>query len=132
MSETKLENFKNALARFNESIEDFKDKRGDKYESTFRDSLIKRYEITFELGWKALADFLVSERVKLENRAPKTVLRAAHVNGYINDEKLWLDILEIRNLTVHTYGEEFVKEFTEIIIKTYAPALNSLLTMFEK
>jgi nucleotidyltransferase substrate binding protein (TIGR01987 family) len=67
-----------------------------------RDSAIQRFEFTFELLWKSLKAFSADAGVRVFS--PKESLRSAFQLGVIAEEPLWLQMLEDRNLTSHTYN----------------------------
>lgn len=75
-----------------------------------RDSAIQRFEFCFELSWKVLQSYLELEG--LEARSPRAAIRAAFQVGLLSDDPGWLDILELRNLTSHTYDEALAKSST--------------------
>lgn len=100
--QTKLENYKNALARLHESIADSK-KFADNL--TFRDGVIQRFEFTAELAWKTIREYLLSEKLANIN-SPKSVMREAYHMNVITDEDGWIQILDDRNATSHIYDEE--------------------------
>jgi len=134
MSETKLENFTKAIARLNEAVEDFKHYKGKgkKLEDMSRNSLIKLFELAFELSWKTLADFLESNSVKLEGAGPKGIISTAYINRYLKDEEKWLNLLKVRNILTHVYKEEMAKELAELIVTKYAENLNEMLKVVRK
>lgn len=70
------------------------------------DSCIQRFEFSYELLWKALKK-LLSQKEAIEANSPKQVLRESFKIGWIDqkDENSWLDMLESRNLTSHTYEQ---------------------------
>ena len=68
-----------------------------------RDSAIQRFEFTFELAWKTLNTFL--ELQGLEARSPRAAIRGAFQVGLLPEDPFWLEMLELRNLTNHTYDE---------------------------
>ena len=68
-----------------------------------RDAAIKRFEYNFELAWKTVKHF-----ARLEGEtcnSPKEALKTALKLNWIEDDKVWLDILDDRNQTTHTYQE---------------------------
>lgn len=70
---------------------------------TTRDAAIKRFELTFELAWKALQ--AAARAQGLICRSPRESLRMALRCGWLADEDTWLALMDDRNETVHTYDE---------------------------
>lgn len=70
-----------------------------------RDACIKRFEITFELAWKLLKVFLSAQG--LICNSPRACLQQAFSFGLIKDNPLWIDLINDRNSSVHTYSEKF-------------------------
>ncbi len=69
-----------------------------------RDSLIQRFEFTYELAWKCMFNWL---RNQGENtpEMQRAILQAAFRCGLIADPQIWEQIKEQRNQTSHTYNE---------------------------
>ena len=88
-----------------------------------RDAAIQRFEFCFELTWKVLKHF--AEKEGLEVNSPKSALRAAFQLKWIQDDALWLQMLEDRNLTSHTYNEELAERIYESLSK-YSERMTSL------
>ena len=124
----KLHNLSNALDRLNEVCQQQPDAK-----NIVVDATIQRFEFSFELFWKTLKILLLEEGVEADS--PKNVLIRAYEFKWINDEKLWLDMMRDRNNTSHVYDE---KEALRIYnnIKGYYPvmreAFNFLNAHFEK
>ena len=73
-----------------------------------RDAAIQRFEFSFELAWKA-----IQAAARLEGQdcaSPRTAFSTAWRNGWIADEAAWLDRLDARNKTTHTYREAIARE----------------------
>ncbi|NPA54442.1 MAG: nucleotidyltransferase [Aquificae bacterium] len=94
-----------------------------------RDSAIKRFELCFELSWKTLKDFLNKEG--LFCRSPRSCVKEAFSIGLIENEEVWLDILEDRNLSIHTYNEELAEELY-FRLKNHFVAMSNLLKEIKK
>lgn len=63
---------------------------------------IQYFEFCFELAWKSIK--LLSARLGLsECLSPRSCLRLAFTQGWIDDETTWLEMLEARNRMAHTY-----------------------------
>ena len=69
-----------------------------------RAGLIQFFEITFELSWKLMADYL--EELGFVANSPRDAIKFAIQAEIIKKGHLWMDALKDRNLTVHTYEEE--------------------------
>jgi nucleotidyltransferase substrate binding protein (TIGR01987 family) len=68
-----------------------------------RDSAILRFELAFEVSWKAIQKFATEQG--LEVSSPRQAFERAFQLGWISDEVLWQEILVQRNLAVHIYRE---------------------------
>ena len=81
---TKRDNFVNAAHRLAEAVTDYRNIRND----TVRDGMIQRFEFTFELGWKALKEYMLDAGMQNTLQFPKQVLREAYAAELIDDERL--------------------------------------------
>ena len=52
---------------------------------------------------------------------PRKVFVESFTAGLIDDEKKWLDVIEDRNLTSHTYKKITAKRVLNRIVKRYLP-----------
>lgn len=110
----KFENYKNALNRLCEAVNEFELTQS----LAVRDGAIQRFEFVSELAWKTLREYLLTLQITDINN-PKAVLKEAFNNSLIDDNELWLDILNDRNRTSHIYDEEVADEIFENIQKYY-------------
>jgi nucleotidyltransferase substrate binding protein (TIGR01987 family) len=67
-----------------------------------RDALIKRFEFSFEAGWKAAYRWLRARGVDVDEGAYE-VIPAAFKRRLITDAPGWDDMRKMRNRTSHTY-----------------------------
>lgn len=72
-----------------------------------RDAAIQRFEFTIELFWKILKKILLHEKV--ESTTPRDTLSKAYQFKLIDDEEVWLKMLDDRNNTSHAYKEAEAK-----------------------
>jgi nucleotidyltransferase substrate binding protein (TIGR01987 family) len=89
-----------------------------------RDSAIQRFEFTFELAWKAVAS--TAQREGVEARSPREAFRQAFALGWVDDEDVWLRMLDDRNRTTHTYNEAVAEEIFRRLA-AYTEALRALV-----
>jgi len=88
------------------------------------DVAAKRFEFTYEMAWKALKRVL--DYLGIDARAPRPVFKEAYAQGLLADEKVWLDMIEMRNLSSHVYDEH---EISRILseLERYLAAFDALL-----
>ena len=96
----RFRNYDGALILLREGVELLDDP--DLHQMT-KEGLIQRFEFTFELAWKVLADFLDFRKVTLDRRGPADILRTAFAAHYIEDGPIWMEALDARNELSHTY-----------------------------
>lgn len=93
-----------------------------------RDAAIQRFEYTCEAVWKAAQRYL-QEVEGVSVGSPKGSLRASRDVGLLTDEQtvLGLEMIDDRNLTVHTYNEAVAEEIFSGL-PSYAELLDVWLT----
>lgn len=89
-----------------------------------RGGLIQFYEMAFELSWKLMKDYLVEEG--WEVNSPREAIKQAFQARIITDGHTWMEALEDRNLTTHTYDENKAQEVAERIRNKYFCVINEL------
>ena len=92
-----------------------------------RAGIIQFFEMTFELAWKVLKDYLEAQEYLV--KSPREAVKQAFQIGLIDNGHVWMDALSNRNLTTHTYDEELANKMTNEIITMYLPELDK---MYEK
>jgi len=122
-TENKYINFSNAVKRLNEANVQYK-KNTDN--DIYQDALIKRFEFTFELAWKTLRQFMIDSGYMMKAISPKSILAQGYQENILQNEQMWLDMLEDRNLTTHDYGHEVAKPIADRISLKYAKELTKL------
>lgn len=89
-----------------------------------RAGLIQFFEMSFELAWKVLKDYLEEEGFIVSS--PRDTIKQAFQAGLLEDGHVWIEALKDRNLTVHTYEEKIAVAVEQKIRDAYFPALSSL------
>lgn len=92
--------------------------------------LIQFFEVTFELAWKVMKDFLTAEGYEV--KSPRSSIKTAFDFGLIEEGTLWLEALEKRNLASHTYDDQILDELEELIINSYYPILEDFRVVLKQ
>lgn len=125
--EEKLSKFSEAVKRLEEAVSDY-----NSYNvSSIRDGVIQRFEFCTELAWKAAREYLI-EQGYTDINSPKAVMKQAYADNLINDEQLWIELLNARHQTSHIYDEETASDIFEKIRNKYINQFNELLSVLTK
>lgn len=110
----KAERLQQQWGYFNQALDRLKEALAEPESSFLRDSVVKRFEITFEMAWKTMYRFLL---LKGERMAPKAwdVLPVALESLLITDARLWDQMREYRNDTSHEYDENKAVEIAAFV-----------------
>lgn len=108
----KFEDFERALKKLQIALE-----KNIEDDELYLDGLIQRFEFCFELSWKVMQIFLSYEGISVNS--PRSAIRKSFENEIIFDVEGWLDMLESRNLSTHTYDEITAKEIYKNISEKY-------------
>ena len=96
-----FDSFKKSLARLAEILKEEKT-------AITRDAAIQRFEFTVELAWKSTQHFLRDQKIIC--RSPKECLQESFKFGLVQDDPLWIKMIDDRNLAAHTYNEQVADE----------------------
>lgn len=91
---------------------------------------MQRFELTVELAWKTLKDYLEHSGTQLSSVTPKSVVKAAFAARLIPDGQLWIEIIDKRNLLAHWYDQSLVREGLLDIHQRFLPAIEQLSQFF--
>ena len=116
MNNEKVDSFHSSLQRLGEIL-------SEPESNTIRDAAIQRFEFTVELAWKVIQERLRDENI--DCRSPKSCLQEAFLFGLVEDDPGWLQMMEDRNLTSHTYNEKSALSVYGRL-PTYLPLLQHL------
>ena len=95
-------NYKKALLTVQDAVALFRQRGLSKLE---KQGLIQGFEFTFELAWNVMKDFLENEGIT-GIIGSKGAIRQSFNRGLISDGQVWMDMIEGRNLSAHSYSEE--------------------------
>ncbi|MEE9372259.1 MAG: HI0074 family nucleotidyltransferase substrate-binding subunit [Saprospiraceae bacterium] len=111
--EDSLYNLNRTLLKLEEVLAGKEKYKEDGYSDAFTDISIKRFEFNWELAWKAIKRYLDYEGSPCYS--PRECIKKAFEFHLITNEPLWLEMLEMRNLSSHIYDEWQMKEMVERI-----------------
>jgi nucleotidyltransferase substrate binding protein (TIGR01987 family) len=94
-----------------------------------RAGLIQFFEMAFELSWKLLKDY--EQKEGFTAKTPREVIKQAFQAGIISNGHDWIEALQDRNLTVHTYQEAVAIAVEKSIRNRYFPLLQVLYKTFK-
>ena len=95
-----------------------------------RDSVVKRFEFTFELCWKTLKLYLEESGLGIFN-TPRDVFKESFRAGILNDGDVFLAMINDRNLTVHMYDEGIAAEIFKHVEDSYVKSFADLVQILE-
>ncbi|MDA8104131.1 MAG: nucleotidyltransferase substrate binding protein [Nitrospiraceae bacterium] len=118
-----LSSFQKALGSLERAIQRSQADRGDE---ELRDSVIQRFEYTYELSWKML-----KRQLEIDAPTPEMIdalgfrdlIREGAERGLIRDPAAWFKYREQRNITAHTYDEKKAAQVYMTALRFYGDAL---------
>lgn len=93
--------------------------------------LIQAFEFTHELAWNVLKDYLEMEGIQ-GLVGSRSTAREAFKRGLVLDGEVWMDMIEKRNLSSHTYNLTVAQVLATSIAERYYPAFCELQQRFAK
>jgi len=117
----RLSNYRKALVKLSQAVEIFR--RKDEFEKNVAEvlegGLIQSFEFTHELAWKVMKDY-AQYQGHTNITGSRDAIRNAFTMGIIDDER-WMESIEDRNLTSHTYNDETAAQMHQHIVEVYFP-----------
>lgn len=115
-------NFETAFKVFKIAVEDYEDPSDLEKEGT-----VQRFEFTHELAWNVMKDFLLDKGL-LGIIGSKDATRLAFQNEIIENGQAWMDMIDSRNKTVHTYHGNILDVEYHKIKDIYYPLIKKFHT----
>lgn len=113
----RFQNYENALAELEEAVYLSHTRNLTKLE---KQGVIQGFEYTHELAWNTLKDYLTWMGIP-DLIGSRDSIRQAFQIGLIEDGETWMEMIQSRNLTSHTYEESIAEEIYEKIVLKYYP-----------
>lgn len=118
----RFQNLNNAYAVFKRRLDGYLNERDDEAEQM---ALVQAFEIVQELSWKTLKDYLENKGYD-DVKNSKQTIRRAFQDEMIQDAEIWMQSIEIRNETSHTYNHETMKKVLAFIVDKYSRSLQTV------
>ncbi len=111
-----LTSFEKAINSLKEAIAEY---NKDKSNSFVRDSVIQRFEYTYELSIKMLKRYLEiisSSKSEVDMMSFNDIIRKANIKGMLSGNlEDWRNYRDMRNITSHTYDEEKASQVISVV-----------------
>jgi len=120
----RFNHFKKALNQLTKFIE-----KG-KLNELEQQGVIQSFEYTYELAWNTLKDFF-EHQGETGIHGSRDAFRLAFKRELIEDGETWMDMIESRALTTHTYNEDVAKAIADKIFNRYFSEFQTLRTKME-
>lgn len=120
----RAKHFDKAFSLLEEAVELARQRPLSKLEAQ---GLIQGFEYTHELAWNTLKDFLEDRGVQALYGSRDTT-RVAFRTGLIENGETWMEMIQSRNLTSHTYNEATADQVIGAILDSYFAAFQALRT----
>jgi len=124
----RFNHFNTALLQLSEAVALAQERPLSKLEEQ---GLIQAFEFTHELAWNTLKDFLEGRGVQ-NLYGSKDATRAAFKAELIQNGQAWMDMINSRNLTSHTYDEATAAQIVSASRDTYVAEFEALRLKLEQ
>lgn len=125
----RFSNYRKALKKLNEAIDyikinliDNSNENFDKSKLTLneiiKEGLIQRFEYTYEMAWNVMKDYALFQG-NTQISGSRDAIRYSFSINIISEGDLWMDMVQSRIKTSHTYDEETVDDIYYKIINKY-------------
>jgi nucleotidyltransferase substrate binding protein (TIGR01987 family) len=104
-------NFSSALEKYESVVKRYEEFKNEGFADVYLDLIVKRFEFTYEMSWKALKRYL--EFLGFDIKSPRQAFKEGYTQQILEDEKVWLDMIEQRNLSSHVYDEIEISEILD-------------------
>ena len=136
--EQRFSNFNKALLKLEESVNYInhnvldEENLGYIVDELIKEGLIQRFEYTHELAWNVMKDYALFQGNSTIGGS-RDATREAYKLQIIENADVWMDMIQSRNKTSHTYNVEIAEEiFGKIIREYFQLFLDFKKTMEEK
>lgn len=120
-----------ALGHFEQAVDRLREAVALPEDDIVRDSMIKRFEFSFEAGWKAAYRWLRARGIDADESA-YAVIPQAFKHRLIVDEAGWGAMRKARNQTAHTYDPQLARQVAAFARGSALGLLDDLLAVLKE
>lgn len=124
----RLKNYEKSVKNLNNSINYISQKEPSELE---KQGIIKGFELTFELGWNLIKDYLYWQGNN-EITGSRDAIKEGFKTGLISNGEVWLDMISFRNLSAHIYDDKIADSVIYKIKRDFIVAFKELLDKMDK
>jgi nucleotidyltransferase substrate binding protein (TIGR01987 family) len=138
--EQRFSNYVKAFDKLSQSVDFIRKNVGDDLDDDgiakvlsemIQEGLIQRFEYTHELAWNVMKDYAAYQG-NPNITGSRDAVREAFKMQLIKDGETWMDMIESRNKTSHTYNEETSNEIFGKILNEYYPVFSDFRKLMEE
>lgn len=138
--EQRFSNYVKAFDKLSQSVDFIRKNVGDDFDDDgianvlsemIQEGLIQRFEYTHELAWNVMKDYAAYQG-NPNITGSRDAVREAFKMQLIKDGETWMDMIESRNKTSHTYNEETSNEIFVKILNEYYPVFSDFRKLMEE
>mgnify|MGYP001033238632 CR=1 FL=1 len=118
----RLKNFDKALIELSNAIDITSTRELSRLE---KQGLIQAFEYNYELAWNCIKDFYKSQG-ETEIQGSRDAFRMAFNRDLITEGNLWMEMIQSRIKTSHTYNQETAEHIAQQIVELYYPEIKKL------
>lgn len=121
--ELRFENFRSALGNLDDAVGELQSRRLSVLEQA---GVVQLFEITWELGWKLMRDYLAELGISEHTSSAVGAIRAAFAAEIIDDGDEWMAAAKVRHTLSHEYHPDRAAEALTLIAERYLALFKSL------
>jgi nucleotidyltransferase substrate binding protein (TIGR01987 family) len=122
----RFQNYRQALARLTEAVDLSRQRTLTDLE---KQGLVQAFEFTHEMAWNVLKDFLEAQGFT-QIVGSRGATRQAFKEGLIADGETWMDMIQARNLSSHTYNLDVAEGIVRNVLGRFHPAFETMEKRF--
>ncbi|AGA33347.1 Nucleotidyltransferase [Thioalkalivibrio nitratireducens DSM 14787] len=123
----RLANYRRALAQLNAAVDLAQSRELSDLE---RHGLIQAFEFTHELAWNVMKDYFAYQGNPAITGS-RDAVREVFSRGLIEDGEGWMEMIQSRNQTTHTYNDKVAAAIASRIRGRYRPLFQQFLERME-